>query len=153
MLPTAIYVGNILWDQKCKQYYCYDLTRLFDCFKVPNQQLGPRGGTVGWDNALQAGRPRVRFPMVSSLRLHCGSGVDSESNRNEYQEYFLGVKVAGAYSWQTYRLHVPIVLKSGSLNLLESSGLVQACNGTALSLTFSRLITYIYIYIYVVPHR
>jgi hypothetical protein len=26
-----------------------------------------------------------------------GHGVDSASNRNEYQEYFLGVKVAGAY--------------------------------------------------------
>jgi len=29
--------------------------------------------------------------------------------------------------------HVPIVLKSGSLNLLEPSGPVQACNGIALS--------------------
>jgi len=29
---------------------------------------------------------------------------------------------------------VPIVLKSGSLNLLESSGLVKACNGIALPL-------------------
>jgi hypothetical protein len=31
-------------------------------------------------------------------------------------------------------LHVPIVLKSGSLNLLEPSGPVQACNGIALPL-------------------
>jgi len=29
---------------------------------------------------------------------------------------------------------VPIVLKSGSLNLLETSGPVQACNGIALTL-------------------
>jgi hypothetical protein len=29
---------------------------------------------------------------------------------------------------------VPIVLKSGSLNLLEPSGLVQVCNGIALPL-------------------
>jgi len=42
------------------------------------------------------GRSRVRFPMVSLgffiyiiLRSHYGSGVDSASNRNEYQEYFL----------------------------------------------------------------
>jgi len=28
--------------------------------------------------------------------LHCGPGVDSASNRNEYQEYFLGLKAAGA---------------------------------------------------------
>jgi hypothetical protein len=30
---------------------------------------------------------------------------------------------------------VPIVLKYGSLNLLETSGLVQACNGIALPFT------------------
>jgi len=56
-------------------------------------------------------------------------------NRNEYQEYFLGVKAAGAWGWQPYHLHVPIVLKSGSLNLLEPSGPVQACNGIALPFT------------------
>ena len=61
-------------------------------------------------------------------------GVDSTSNRNEYQEYFLGVKAAGAYGWQPYHLHVPIVLKYGSLNLLEPSGSVQTCNGIALPL-------------------
>ena len=33
---------------------------------------------------------------VKSFRSHYGPGVDSASNRNEYQEYFLGVKVAGA---------------------------------------------------------
>jgi len=30
------------------------------------------------------------------LRPHYGPGVDSASNRNEHQEYFLGVKAAGA---------------------------------------------------------
>jgi len=43
-----------------------------------------------------------------------------------------GVKVAGAWGWQPYHLHVPIVFKSGILNLLEPSGSVQACNGIAL---------------------
>jgi hypothetical protein len=43
-----------------------------------------------------------------------------------------GVKEADAYSWQPYHLHVPIILKSGSLNLLELSGQVQACTGVAL---------------------
>jgi len=66
--------------------------------------------------------------------MHYGPGVDPASNRNEYQEYFLGVKAAGAYGWQPYHLHVPTVLKSGSLNLLELSGPVQACNGIALPL-------------------
>ena len=33
---------------------------------------------------------------VTSFRSHYGPGVDSVSNRNEYQVYFLGVKAAGA---------------------------------------------------------
>ena len=45
-----------------------------------------------------------------------------------------GVKAAGAWGWQTYRIHVPTVLKSRSLNLLEPSGPVQACNRTVLPL-------------------
>ena len=33
---------------------------------------------------------------IKSFRSHYGPGVDSASNRNEYQERFLGVKAAGA---------------------------------------------------------
>jgi len=36
------------------------------------------------------------FLLTYSFRSHYGPGVDSASNRNEYQEYFLGVKAAGA---------------------------------------------------------
>jgi len=36
------------------------------------------------------------FIDIISFRSHYGSGVNSASNRNEYQEYFLGVKVTGA---------------------------------------------------------
>jgi len=36
------------------------------------------------------------FIDIKSFRSHHGLGVDSASNRNEYQEYFLGVKAAGA---------------------------------------------------------
>ena len=50
------------------------------------------------------------------------------------QEYFLGVKAAGAYGCQPYHLHVPIVFKSVSLKLLEPWGPVQVCNGIALPL-------------------
>jgi hypothetical protein len=46
-----------------------------------------------------------------------------------------GVKAADAYDRQSYHLHVPIVMKSGSLNLLESFGPVKVCNGIALPLT------------------
>jgi hypothetical protein len=45
------------------------------------------------------------------------------------------VKAAGALGWQPCHLHVPIVLKSGSFNLLEPSGPVKACNGIALPLS------------------
>jgi hypothetical protein len=51
------------------------------------------GGTrcaVGWGTALQTGRLRVRFPMVSlEFSIDYGPGVDSVSYRNEYQEHFL----------------------------------------------------------------
>ena len=36
------------------------------------------------------------FIDIKSFRSHYGPGVDSASNRNEYQEYFLGAKTAGA---------------------------------------------------------
>jgi len=57
------------------------------------------GGAV-----LEIGRSLVRSQLVSleffidikSFRSHYGLGVDSASNRNEYQEHFLGVKAAGA---------------------------------------------------------
>ena len=53
---------------------------------------------------LEIGRSLVRSQLVSleffidikSFRSHYGLGVDSASNRNEYQEHFLGVKAAGA---------------------------------------------------------
>ena len=32
------------------------------------------------------------FINIKSFRSHYGPGVDSASNRNEYQEYFLGVR-------------------------------------------------------------
>jgi len=36
------------------------------------------------------------FIDIKSYRSHYGPGVDSASNRNEYQEHFLRVKAAGA---------------------------------------------------------
>jgi len=53
---------------------------------------------------LQIGSSLVRshlmtlefFIDIKSFWSHYGPGVDSASNRNEYQEYFLGVKAAGA---------------------------------------------------------
>jgi len=76
------------------------------------------------------------FSVTQSFRPHYGPGVDSASNRNEYQEYFLGGKGGRCVGLTT----LPpswVVLKSGSLNLLEPSGPVQACNGIALPLPLS----------------
>jgi len=38
----------------------------------------------------------LNFSLTQSFRSHYGPGVDSASNGNEYQEYLLGVKGAGA---------------------------------------------------------
>jgi hypothetical protein len=53
--------------------------------------------------------------------------------RNEYQDYLLGRKGCQCVGLtKTYHLHVPIFLKSGSLNILEPSQPVQACVGIAI---------------------
>ena len=60
---------------------------------------GARGGAVDRGIALQAGRFRVRFPMVSLALFidnHSGGPVPLASTQSldgsEYKEYFLGVK-------------------------------------------------------------
>jgi hypothetical protein len=45
---------------------------------------------------LDSRRSHWNFSVTQSFRSHCVPGVDSASNRNEYQEFFLGVKTAGA---------------------------------------------------------
>ena len=66
------------------EFFAKDITGNLN---VSHHLWGARGVAVCWGTALQAGRSRVRFPMVS-----LAPGVDSASNRNEYQEYFLGAK-------------------------------------------------------------
>jgi len=51
---------------------------------------------------------------------------------NEYQEYFLEGKGGQCIGLTTLLPSFVDCLKSGSLNLLEHSGPVQACNGIAL---------------------
>jgi hypothetical protein len=84
-----------------------------------------------------------------------GPGVDSTSYRNEYQEYFLGSKGGWCLGLTTYHLHMPIVWKCGSLNLLKPSGPVQTCNGIALPnfyFLYTRIYTHIYKYRYINTH-
>jgi hypothetical protein len=59
-----------------------------------------------------------------SFWSHYGPGVDSASNWNEYQEYFLGVNAAGAYGWQPYHYRVTLSRNLGTLtswNTLDHS--------------------------------
>jgi hypothetical protein len=97
--------------------------------------------------ALQAGRSQVWYPIVSLeffidiiLPVTLWPWGLLSLLQKWVQEYFLGggVKTANAEGWQLYHLHVPNVLKSGSLKLLEPSGPVQACNGIALPLPLHR---------------
>jgi hypothetical protein len=54
--------------------------------------------------------------LTRSFRSHYGPGVDSASDRNEYQEHFLGVKAAaGAWGWQPYHHPVPLSCNLGTL--------------------------------------
>ena len=57
---------------------------------------------LGWGVYLDSNLVRSQlvslefFIDTKFFRSHYGPGVDSASNRNEYQEHFLGVKAAGA---------------------------------------------------------
>ena len=70
---------------------------------------------------------------IYSFQSHYDPGVDSASNRNEYQEVFLGVKAAAAQGWQPYHLPVPS-WNLGTLTSWNPLGHSKACNGTDLPL-------------------
>ena len=113
--------------------------------KILHICMGARDGAVGWCTALQAGRSWVWFPMVSMeifhWHNHSGStmalGLTQPLTEMSTRNISWVVKAAGTYSRQPYHLHVPIVLKSVNLNLLEPSWPVQVCNGIALHFKYS----------------
>ena len=72
------------------------------------------------------------FIDIKSFRSHHGPGVDSASNRNDYQEHFSWGKGGRCVRLTTLPPSCAVVMKSGNLNFLEPSGPLQACNGTAL---------------------
>jgi len=80
---------------------------------------------------------RGSFIDLKSFRSHHRPGVDSASNRNEYQEHFLGGKGGRCVRLTTLPPTYAVVTKSGNLNPLEPSGPLRACNGTALPLSAS----------------
>jgi hypothetical protein len=59
--------------------------------------MGAHGRVVGWGTMLQVGMSRDRIPMrciffnlLKPFSSTMGPGVDSASNKNEYQESFWG---------------------------------------------------------------
>jgi len=60
--------------------------------------------------------------------------LGSNQTLTEMSNILWEVKAAGAWSWQTYHLHLPIVMWSESLNHLEHSGPLQASTRIALPL-------------------
>ena len=68
------------------------------------------------------------FSLTLSFRLCYDHKVDSASNRNEYQEYFLGGKSGRCVGLTISPPLCANCLEIWSLNRLEPSGRVQACN-------------------------
>jgi hypothetical protein len=106
---TYILKASCWRNHKDKPYFDSDVMRKL---WRPAYWKGERIDAVGWDTALQAGSLRFRlsmrswdFSLPSSFRPHCGPGIDPESNRNEYQEYFLGSK-GGWYVALTQLYHL-----------------------------------------------
>jgi len=75
------------------------------------------------------------FIDIISFLSHYGPGVDSASNRNKYQEYFVRSKGGRCVRLTILPPSCAVVMKSGNLNFLGTSGPVQACNGIALPFT------------------
>jgi hypothetical protein len=78
--------------------------------------------------------------LLKKFCPHYGPGVDSASNRNEYQEHFLG---GGGARGPVHRANLTTFMcwlsrNSGSPNLLEPSGNVQACTGIALPFALNK---------------
>jgi hypothetical protein len=117
------------------------LNTIHDVYQLPHvsasechfQRVYQNKGTQVQHTISGTDRPHC-YKILNNNNNNNNNKVDSASNRNEYQEYFLGGKGGRCVGLTTYHLHVTIVLKSGSLNLLQPSGPVQASNGVALPL-------------------
>jgi hypothetical protein len=101
---------------------------------------------------LQAGRSWVRvrmrwifFQSTYSFQPHYGSGVDSASNTNEYQESAWSVKDGRRVRLATL---LPSVTASTSQNPMGLHGLLYRVNFTFLPFTVLYCHMYIFVYIF-----
>ena len=84
------------------------------CYATNRKAVGSIPASVSWI-----------FIDIKSFRSHYGPGVDSVSNRNEYQEYLLGGKGGRCVRLTNYHHPVPLSRNLGNLtswNLLGPSG-------------------------------
>jgi hypothetical protein len=88
----------------------------------------------GWGTALQTGRLRDRFPMVSMeifIDIILLVALWPWGRLSLQQKWVPGIFPGGEGGQCVGLTPLPIVIKSGSLNLLEPSGPVKACNRIA----------------------
>jgi hypothetical protein len=88
---------------------CHHLPLSFE-YSLQHTLFRARCTVVGWVTMLQTGSSRVRFQMRSldfqltyPFQPHYGPGVDSASNRNEYQDCFWRYRASGSWGWQPRR--------------------------------------------------
>ena len=133
--PSYLYLSNFInYLKLCPWYKQFTYVGLIYIYIYIYIYMGsiPDGviGIFHWHN-----------PSCRTMALGSTQPLTEISTRN----ISWGVKAAGAYGWQPYHLQWPIVLKSGSLSLLETLGPLQPVIGL---LSF----IYIYIYIYIYTH-
>jgi len=100
------FISRIEHDLHGRQISAYKIIRNLNRTEKDNLRLNPTVTAVAqWLRCCATNRKVAGsipagvsgfFSDIKSFRSHYGPGVDSASNRNEYQEYFLGVKAAGA---------------------------------------------------------
>jgi hypothetical protein len=120
-------------EKKCAS--CWSFSRL--CITMRGTRGGVEVKALRYKPAGRGFDSRCchwNFSVTYSFRSHYGPGVDSACNRNEYQVYFLGGKGGRCVTLTNLRPYCAAVMKSGNLNFLETSGPLQACNGTPLPL-------------------
>jgi len=95
------------WSNTCLSATLPTITLTWTGLESKSGLRGDRQAVAQSDEALRY-KPEGRgfdFSLTDSFRPHYSPGIDSLSNRNEYQEYFLwGVKAVGTMGWNFYHL-------------------------------------------------
>ena len=102
--------------------------------------------------SIPAGVSRF-FIDIKSFRSHCGPGGESASNRNEYQEHFLGGKDGQCVRLTTYHHPVPLSRNLGTLTSWNPLSLSRPVMGLIylLPFIFIYMCFWILVYLYQYP--